>query len=112
MGDHNGRIGEIVSAFQKYPAGDRNTRIIVRKVLRAEREDGQKEGYSDALEDTYEDRRVKADAEHDGCDVHIDWHCTKEEWAELRHALLDSTREVPYIQRLVAAGKLEAVPGE
>jgi hypothetical protein len=51
MGDFNGRIQEIVSAFEKYPAGDLNTRMIVRSVLAAERADGFKAGYAEGIGD-------------------------------------------------------------
>jgi hypothetical protein len=51
VSDFNGRIQEIVSAFEKYPAGDLNTRMIVRQVLAAERADGFREGYAEGIGD-------------------------------------------------------------
>jgi hypothetical protein len=40
-------------------------------------------------------------------DVHVDWHMTPAEWAELREALLRNP-DGPYIARLIAEGKLGA----
>jgi len=51
MGDFNGRIEEIVRAFEKYPAGDINTRMIVRRVLAEERIEGFEQGYSEGTHD-------------------------------------------------------------
>ena len=51
MSDFNGRIRKIISAFEKYPAGDLNTRMIVREVLAAERADGFKEGYMAGIDE-------------------------------------------------------------
>ena len=70
MSDFNGRIQEIVSAFEKYPAGDLNTRMIVRRVLAAERADGFKEGYSEGIGDACaaqhsEEQRAAATAGED-----------------------------------------------
>jgi hypothetical protein len=71
MSDFNGRIQEIVSAFEKYPAGDINTRMIVRRVLAAERADGFKEGYSEGMGDAFAAQRSdenRADATASGED--------------------------------------------
>lgn len=40
-------------------------------------------------------------------DVHVDWHMTPAEWAELREALLRNP-DGPYIARLIAEGKVGA----
>jgi hypothetical protein len=53
VSDFNGRIQEIISAFEKYPVGDLNTRMIVRKVLAAERADGFQQGYSEGIGDAF-----------------------------------------------------------
>lgn len=57
MGDFNGRIREIIGAFQKYPAGDLNTRMIVREALAAERQEGFKQGYHEGMHDAFEAHR-------------------------------------------------------
>lgn len=57
MGDFNGRIEEIIRAFRKYPAGDLNTRMIVRETLAAERAEGFKQGYGEGIHDACEARR-------------------------------------------------------
>lgn len=57
MSDFNGRIGEIIRAFEKYPPGDINTRMIVREVLAAERADGFKAGYGEGMHDAFEAER-------------------------------------------------------
>lgn len=44
-------------AFEQYPAGDINTRMIVRRVLAAEREEGFQRGYSEGSHDQREARR-------------------------------------------------------
>jgi hypothetical protein len=51
MGDYNGRIGQIVRAFEQYPAGDLNTRMIVRETLAAERAEGFHAGYGEGIDD-------------------------------------------------------------
>lgn len=43
----------------------------------------------------------------DSPDVHVDWHMTPAEWAELREALLRNP-DGPYVGRLIAEGKLGA----
>lgn len=68
MGDFNGRIGQIIHAFEKYPAGDLNTRMIVRETLAAERADGFKQGYGEGIHDASaadmaERQRARAAAE-------------------------------------------------
>lgn len=57
MGDFNGRINKIVRAFQQYPAGDINTRMIVRETLAAERQEGFQEGYNEGVHDEHEAQR-------------------------------------------------------
>lgn len=57
MSDFSGRISEIVRAFEKYPAGDINTRMIVRETLAAERADGFKAGYGEGMHDAFEAER-------------------------------------------------------
>ncbi len=61
MSDFNGRIGDIVAAFEEYPAGDSNTRLVVRKTLRAEHDDGWKQGYLDGADDTRQDARIRCE---------------------------------------------------
>lgn len=66
MSDFNGRIGAIVRAFEKYPAGDINTRMIVRETLAAERADGFKAGYGEGMHDAFEaERSARASAERE-----------------------------------------------
>lgn len=38
-------------------------------------------------------------------DVHVDWHMTPEEWAQLREALLPR-QDLPYVRDLTTAGAL------
>jgi hypothetical protein len=57
MGDFNGRIEEVVRAFERYPAGDINTRMIVRRVLAKERAEGFEQGYSEGGHDAYQAQR-------------------------------------------------------
>ena len=57
MADFNGRIEEIVHAFEKYPAGDINTRMIVRQVLARERVEGFEQGYGEGVHDQYQAQR-------------------------------------------------------
>jgi len=54
MGDFRGRIEAIVDAFAKYPAGDINTRLIVRKVLAEERDEAWQAGYGEGMHDQRE----------------------------------------------------------
>ena len=66
MGDFNGRIDAIVHAFEKYPAGDINTRLTVRKVLAEEHEEAWQAGYSEGLHDqreAYRSDRERAERE-------------------------------------------------
>jgi hypothetical protein len=46
---------------------------------------------------------TKSDAE--APDVHIDWHMTPEEWAQLSGALATHAK-LPYIAELIAEGKI------
>lgn len=39
-------------------------------------------------------------------DVHVDWHMTPAEYAELRAALLGAAHASPYVTRLIAEGRL------
>lgn len=57
MADFNGRIEEIVRVFEKYPAGDLNTRITVRRVLAAERAEAFEAGYGEGMHDQREAQR-------------------------------------------------------
>ena len=57
MADFNGRIEEIVRAFEKYPAGDINTRMIVRRVLATERQEGFDAGYGEGVHDQHQAER-------------------------------------------------------
>lgn len=59
MADFNGRIDEIIRAFQEYPAGDMNTRMIVRRVLAAERQEAFQAGYSEGAHDQREAYRCE-----------------------------------------------------
>jgi hypothetical protein len=46
------------------------------------------------------------DVDEEGeADVHVDWHMTPEEWAQLQEVLLHN-QQLPYIQRLVTEGKI------
>ena len=66
MGDFNGRIDAIVQAFEKYPAGDINTRLTVRKVLAEERDEAWQQGYTEGLHDqreAYRSDRERAERE-------------------------------------------------
>lgn len=54
MTDFKGHIDAIIHAFDKYPAGDINTRLIVRKVLAGVREEAWQAGYSEGLHDQRE----------------------------------------------------------
>jgi hypothetical protein len=57
MADFNGRIEAIIRAFKKYPAGDINTRMIVRQTLAAERAEGFEQGYNEGLHDQHQAQR-------------------------------------------------------
>ena len=57
MGDFRGRIEAIIDAFGKYPAGDINTRLTVRKVLAEEREEAWQAGYGEGMHDQREAHR-------------------------------------------------------
>jgi hypothetical protein len=62
MTDYNGRIHQIVRAFQQNPGDMAEIRFIIRKVLQDERKDGWQEGYSDGQEDTFAGYAAKAEA--------------------------------------------------
>jgi len=53
VSDFNGRVGEIARALEQNPDDPGEVRYTIRKVLRVERADGWKEGYSDGQEDRY-----------------------------------------------------------
>jgi len=57
VSDFNGRIGAVVRAFEKYPAGGINTRMIVRETLAEERADGFRAGYDEGMHDAFEAER-------------------------------------------------------
>jgi len=83
MADFNGRIEEIVHAFEKYPAGDINTRMIVRRVLARERSEGFEQGYSEGMHDQRQAQRSErertekeaATATADKCPTSCDPEC-------------------------------------
>jgi hypothetical protein len=66
VGDFHGRIEAIIDAFVKYPAGDINTRLTVRKVLAEERDEAWQAGYGEGMHDqreAYRSDRERADRE-------------------------------------------------
>jgi hypothetical protein len=62
VSDFNGRIGDIVHAFETNAPGSTDTRFKIREVLREERRDGWQEGYSDGLEDQYHGSKAEREA--------------------------------------------------
>lgn len=65
MNDFNGRIGRIIRAFGKYPAGDLNTRMVVREALAAERREGFESGYSEGIGDACDAHRSERERQKD-----------------------------------------------
>lgn len=82
MGDFNGRIGQVIRAFEKYPAGDINTRMIVREQLAAERAEGFKQGYGEGMYDASEaERSEREHAAASDPEASGRWY---EDWAPVR----------------------------
>lgn len=71
MSDFNGRIQEIVSAFTRKPLDIIGARLTIRDVMRKERHEGWRDGYSDGREDYAAAAELKREAA--AADLDLRW---------------------------------------